>query len=222
MVVGGAGTQRIPEISLHRKSLRWSRTPRRVGAVALHAPNQITSTLVKRWVDLIERNKTQNVGIIPDFSIFQKVPNPAARDRSIRDGRLTKDIALHIEQAKQAGESREKVKADVARMNPKPDDGRYVDQVFNLAMQDPKHVVELRKYIRHFHGKFWDMTEDCRESSIPYDEILPVLIDGGVEASLVSEYEGQRNRQDITNDPYDELEQVRRHHVMLRRLLGEA
>jgi hypothetical protein len=187
----------------------------------IHAPQKIKSRLVNRWLEIIEKHKTQNVGILPDFGIFQKLPNPASRDRSIRDGIMTKNIALYTEKAKQAGESKDKVAAEVAKMNPKPGDTRYVDQVYNLAMEDPRNLIPLKQYIRHFHVKFWDMTEDCRESSIAYEEVMPVLMEGGFEASFASEYEGQRQKQDVTLDAYDELEQVRRHHVMLRRLMGE-
>jgi hypothetical protein len=49
---------------------------------------------------------------------------------------------------------------------------------------------------------------------------MPVLVEGGVDATMSSEFEGQRFKQ-IDDDEY-ELEQVRRHHVMLRRLLGEV
>ena len=188
----------------------------------IHAPNQITSKLITRWVEMIERNKTQNVGIIPDFSIFQKRPNPATRERSIREGVLTRDIASYIENAREAGQSREQARNEVAKMNPKPGDTRYVDQLYNIVMQDPKSLIPLKPYIRHCHAKFWNMTEDCHESSIPYNEVMPVLIEAGFNASLASEYEGQRDKQDISTDPYDELEQIRRHHVMLRRLLGEV
>jgi hypothetical protein len=44
-------------------------------------------------------------------------------------------------------------------------------------------------------------------------------VEGGIDASIVSEYEGQRHTQDAFET--DSCEQVRRQHVMLRRLLGE-
>ena len=64
------------------------------------------------------------------------------------------------------------------------------------------------------------MTEDEVEYSIPYDEIVPVLIEGGFDGYLSSEYEGNRHIQDAF--PVDSVEQVRRQHAMFARLLGET
>jgi len=63
------------------------------------------------------------------------------------------------------------------------------------------------------------MTEELREYSIPYEEVIPVLIQGGYDGYIDSDYEGQRHTQDAIET--DSCEQVRRHHVMLRGLFGE-
>ena len=56
--------------------------------------------------------------------------------------------------------------------------------------------------------------------SIPYDRIVPVLIEGGFDGYLSSEYEGNRHIQDAY--PVDSVEQVRRQHALFARLLGET
>jgi hypothetical protein len=58
-----------------------------------------------------------------------------------------------------------------------------------------------------------------REYSIPYDEIIPVLMEINYSYSIDSEYEGQRWIQDAVIT--DSCEQVRREHVVFRRLFGE-
>jgi len=88
-----------------------------------------------------------------------------------------------------------------------------------MAMQNPKDLLPIMTSIYNIHGKFYEMTEDLVEYSISYDEVIPVLIEGGYDGYFDSEYEGQRQIQDITE--VDSCEQVRRRHVMLRRLLGE-
>ncbi len=170
-------------------------------------------------VQIIEKHKTKNVGIIPDFGVFQKRPPRVARDRQIRDGLLTEKIAKYIEEAAASGTPKEKAASEVAKMGPKSGDSRYLDTFYGTKMQDPKLLVPLKPYVRHFHAKFYEMTEDYRESCIPYEEVIPVLLNAGFEASLGSEYEGQRHTQDAFET--DSCEQVRRQHVMLRRLLGE-
>ena len=82
-----------------------------------------------------------------------------------------------------------------------------------------KDLKRLMPFIHNIHGKFYEMTDELREYSIPYEEIIPVLGEIGYDRSIDSEYEGQRWTQDFTLT--DSCEQVRREHVMFRRLFGE-
>jgi sugar phosphate isomerase/epimerase len=61
------------------------------------------------------------------------------------------------------------------------------------------------------------MTDQGYEYSIPYDKIIPVLIEGGYSGYLSSEYEGNRHIQDAFD--VDSVEQVRRQHAMFQHLL---
>jgi hypothetical protein len=63
------------------------------------------------------------------------------------------------------------------------------------------------------------MLDNYTEYSIPYEEIIPILIKGGYNGYLSSEYEGNRHIQDVYE--VDSVEQVRRQQVMFKRLLGE-
>jgi sugar phosphate isomerase/epimerase len=75
-------------------------------------------------------------------------------------------------------------------------------------------------WIFHIHAKFYEIDETGREPSIPYDEIIPVLIEGGYTGHLSSEYEGQRHIEDAFE--VDGREQVKRQQQMFARLLGET
>jgi hypothetical protein len=56
--------------------------------------------------------------------------------------------------------------------------------------------------------------------SIPYDEIMPLIVQSGYAGYISSEYEGQRYWDDAFHP--ESTEQVRRHQMMMRRLLGEV
>ena len=92
-------------------------------------------------------------------------------------------------------------------------------QATHYTWNDPRNMLEYMPRIGHIQAKFYEMTEDGTEYSIPYDEIIPVLVEGGYDGYLSSEYEGNRHIQDAY--PVDSVEQVRRQHVMFQRLLGE-
>ena len=81
-------------------------------------------------------------------------------------------------------------------------------------------MLDYMHRIHNIHGKFYQMTEDYVEPSIPYDRIVEVLTAGGYQGYICSEYEGNRWIEDV-EEP-DSVEQVRRQQVMLARLLGEA
>lgn len=77
-------------------------------------------------------------------------------------------------------------------------------------------IVSLLPYVYCCHAKFLKMSEDFKEMTIPYEEIVNTLIKHNWNGYLLSEYEGPKAR--ITGGA---SEQLRRQHVMLKRLLGE-
>ena len=105
-------------------------------------------------------------------------------------------------------------------MGGNPVDIGFAEASRHNVYSQPKRLLEFMPYIFHIHAKFYDMVDDEHEYSIPYDKIVPVLIQGGFNGYLSSEYEGNRHIQDAYE--VDSLEQVRRQHAMFRRLLGET
>ncbi|SLK09117.1 sugar phosphate isomerase/epimerase family protein [Novosphingobium mathurense] len=86
---------------------------------------------------------------------------------------------------------------------------------------------ELAGYVVSCHGKFNNMSEipgkpGCfQDLAIDYEGAIDALKAGGFKGYVNTEYEGQRYSQDRTRaEMMDEVEQVRRHHEMLRRLIG--
>ena len=98
-------------------------------------------------------------------------------------------------------------------------DLRAAEYAARMLWSDPQRLRDFMPYIHHIHAKFYEMTDDGSEYSIPYEEIVPILVEGGFAGSLSSEYEGQRHVQDVHE--VDEIEQVRRQQELFARLLGE-
>ena len=80
----------------------------------------------------------------------------------------------------------------------------------------PEDLVPLLKYVYCCHAKFNEMSEDFKEVTIPYEEILKVLKDNNWNGFMMSEYEGPRR-----GEAGYVTDQIRRQHVMMKRLLGE-
>ncbi len=81
----------------------------------------------------------------------------------------------------------------------------------------PEDMIPLLPYTYACHAKFNDMSDDLVETTIPYDRIIAILVEHKWEGYLLSEYEGKNK--DVPGYASDQL---RRQHVMLKRLLGEA
>ncbi|GAB3098241.1 TIM barrel protein [Aestuariicella hydrocarbonica] len=80
----------------------------------------------------------------------------------------------------------------------------------------PEDMIALLPYTYACHAKFTHMTEDFIDPTHPYDEIIKILIQEKWDGCLLSEYEGgNRSVPGYTSD------QLRKQHVMMRRLLGE-
>lgn len=85
---------------------------------------------------------------------------------------------------------------------------------------------ELIPHITHIHGKFNHMSEVAgspgifEEPAIDYPAAIQALKDGGFDGYINTEYEGQRYWQDLpVSGLQNEVEQVRCHQHMLRRLI---
>jgi len=190
-------------------------------APEIHAPIPLKGKYIQSYMDLISRTKTKHVGLTLDMGIFQKRAPRVTAARMLRDGALTQPMIDFIDKANAEKMPEDKAMAEFKKMAGDNDMAIYFFQgaYGPTAMQNPKDLLPIMPHIYNIHGKFYEMTEDLVEYSIPYDEVIPVLIQGGYDGYIDSEYEGQRQIQDITE--VDSCEQVRRQHVMLRRLLGE-
>jgi sugar phosphate isomerase/epimerase len=81
----------------------------------------------------------------------------------------------------------------------------------------PEDIVPLLPYVYCCHAKFVNMTEDMVESTTPYPEVIAVMVKHKWNGYLLSEYEG------VNKDvPGYSSDQLRKQHVMMKRLLGEA
>jgi len=81
---------------------------------------------------------------------------------------------------------------------------------------EPEDMIPLLPYTYACHAKFTNMSEKLIETDHPYDRIVQVLLDQKWEGYMLSEYEGP-NRE----VPGYASDQLRKQHVMMKRLLGE-
>jgi len=187
----------------------------------IHAPIPLKGKYIDSYLELIAKCKTKYLGFTPDMGIFAKRIPRVLLGRFQRLG-VRPELVQYIDKAYQDGLSLERRLAGAEKMGLSDADREFVmySSAYGPIENDPKDLLKIMPYIYNIHGKFYEMTEDLNEYSIPYETIIPVLVQGGYDGYINSEFEGQRFTQDASET--DSCEQIRRHHVMLKRLLGEA
>ena len=80
----------------------------------------------------------------------------------------------------------------------------------------PADIIPLLPYVHACHAKYYYMDENFNETTIPYEKVINIMKEQGWNGWLLSEYEGPYKKV-----PGYSTTQVRRLHVMLKRLLGD-
>lgn len=91
--------------------------------------------------------------------------------------------------------------------------GRYYPRA--VVPSKPTDLLPLLPYVYCCHGKFNYMDGNFEEGTIPYREVLQLLVNNQWKGYLLSEYEGSRK-----DEPDFLADQLRRHHIMMKRILG--
>jgi sugar phosphate isomerase/epimerase len=189
-------------------------------APEIHAPIPLEGNYIGSYLDLIHRTGTKHMGFTLDFGVFCKRLPRVMVDYWVRHG-AQPAVVDYVQKAFENAEPRDKVMAAVQKIG--ATDGNMglagTSGGYGPITNTPAMLKPMAPYIYNIHGKFYEMTDDLTEYSIPYQEIIPALVNLGYSHSIDSEYEGQRWTQDAVIT--DSCEQVRREHVMLRRLFGE-
>ena len=186
--------------------------------VEIHAPFTLEHPFEQELIRTFEKVGSPKLGFVLDLGIFTKRFPRIIRDRWLRMG-MQAEIAQYIVDSYHNGQMAN-VDEGVRAMNGTQDDIDAANLAKYMVYSDPNQLLPYMNYIHHVHGKFSEMTEDCWDYSIPYEEIIPVLVEAGYSGYISSEYEGNWYIQDAF--VVDSIEQVRRHQLMLKRLLNQA
>jgi sugar phosphate isomerase/epimerase len=190
-------------------------------ALEVHAPSDLDTPFEQELFELFRRLQSPYVGFAVDFSLYTRRLPRIISDRYQREGM---NPALREYLITAYNENRLE-KGDALPPKIMSMGGRAIDIMWafmgtHMICSNPRKMLDYMPYILHVHGKFWEMLPDNTEYSIPYEEVIPVLVEGGYEGYLSSEYEGNRWLHDAL--PVDSTEQVRRHQMMLKQLLKQA
>lgn len=179
-------------------------------------------------IELVDRTGSNHVGLVPDFGIFQHSPSQVSIDYAKRQAKIPEAIDFIIENSSNYSSDDIFKVLDEKYSNHGIDSATIERMSLHESSAKPEDIIDIIPYIVSIHGKFYNMTEisgkpGCYEDlAIDYETPIKYLKENGFDGYINSEYEGQRDQQDRGIEFLaDEVEQVRRHHEMLSRLIGE-
>src|SRR4030042_2164965 len=155
---------------------------------------------------MYQKVQSPYLGFVPDMGIFVISFPRVISERWVRDGANPEIVRFIVEAFN--NHAMDHIEEDVKKMGATPEDvGRAIGAT-RFIYTNPRRMLDFMPYIFHIHAKFYEMLPEYTEYSIPYEDIIPVLIEGGFQGYLSSEYEGNRHIQDAFE--VDSTEQVRR------------
>lgn len=188
--------------------------------IEIHSPIVLKTPVIDQVIELALKKNTKHLGVTPDMGIFVHDAPRVLVNRRLREGGTPELIAWACDAY------RRKLGADatadyVAKAGGNEHDLAFAREVFHYVGNDPQDIIPYIPHMVHVHAKFYEMTEECDEPSIAYKPVVDLLKAHGWSGYLSSEYEGQRHWHDVADMSSDSVEEVRRHHVLLKRLIGE-
>ncbi|MEV6345549.1 TIM barrel protein [Actinoplanes sp. NPDC051851] len=188
----------------------------------LHAPEAATTPAIVAVRECYDRIGSEYLGFIPDFSATMTAVPRGMLDQFVRDGLPASLLPALVEIW--SGDELPHVRFNrfAALAKEQGAEGPVVDQtrlaytMFGHA--DPQGWREILDRVVHVHGKFYEI-EDGTEPSIPYAELLGLLVEGGYDGVISSEWEGHAF---ATEHDVDAFALVGEHQEMCRTLLAAA
>lgn len=92
-----------------------------------------------------------------------------------------------------------------------PDGDSEHAKILNGIAVDPEELMGIAKYVKFVQAKFHHIDDELHDENIPWETVIPALKRAGYAGYLSSEYEGVR-------EPWVAIDQVRRQHLLMRRI----
>jgi hypothetical protein len=172
--------------------------------------------------ELYARLDSPRLGFIPDFGASTRGISPSVFETFRAKGVSEELLQAIAERWEELGTREFEAHEEIGNFIGLAHSMGAGDHAVNLAVfavgihghQDPQAWAEILPDVVHVHGKFFEIADDGREPVVPIEELIDVLVAGGYEGYISSEYEGWH-----WNTQSDAFEQVARQQALCRRAL---
>ena len=186
----------------------------------IHAPERPDSRDVLAYREMYAKVNSPYLGFIPDMGASARAVPPSLLNWLRNGGIQEKFIQIALDtwsiggsREDRAAEFRSREQAAGASEM----DIRRMFMMFTMiGRMEPRGWLEIMPQVIHIHGKCYDFDANNHEVAIPYEELLPVFLNGGYNGYISTEWEGQ-----AFNDE-DGFAKVQAHHALCKKILGRA
>lgn len=199
-----------------------------VMTLEIHAGMSFDEPLTQDFIRVMKDLDSPYVGLTLDTSIFCEC-HPRVATNFFRELGVNEELIRRIDAIFESGTDPRRVYAK-ARSEGKefPDEiqecihsrDEYEYALFADGYErTPFHMLdEFVPYIKHIHGKIYEMTEEGREYSIPFEQFVEYLDSVEYDGYIATEYEG--NRFALAGQPILDRENIEAHQKLLKECIG--
>ncbi|MGV8981027.1 sugar phosphate isomerase/epimerase family protein [Clostridium sp.] len=194
-------------------------------ALEIHAGMSFDHPMTQAFIDVIHKTKSPYLGIVVDTGIFCR-RHPRVATSYFRSLGANENVIKYIDDIFASGID---PKQFFAKHGGRPKEltdlyKNEADFIYSLfcdgyEASDFSILDEYMPYVKHIHGKVFEMTDEGIEYSIPYDELIKYLDEKDYNGYISTEYEG--NRFVLDGEEVKELEQVKKHQDMLKKYIDK-
>lgn len=160
---------------------------------------------------------------VKNWREFIKMALPLAEENNVRmcpeihmpTNLKSKMVEDYVEFIEQTGTKHFGLNIDFGVFRNNWEDGAF--RMPGYVESKPEDIVPLLPYIYCCHAKFNHVSNEFIETTIPYEDIIQFMIKNNWDGYLLSEYEGA----DKYNAQFPLWEQLRKHHIMMKRIIGD-
>ncbi|MFV0556755.1 MAG: sugar phosphate isomerase/epimerase family protein [Lactovum sp.] len=195
-------------------------------ALEIHAGMSFDQPETAEFIKEMKRVNSPYCGLVVDTGIFcHRIPR-VFNDYNQKVLGVNPEIINYFDALFEKGldgmsafeDGKTKMKAELAAMA-QGKDMPYIMLANGYENTSLEALDDLMPYVKHFHFKLWEMTDEGIEYSIDYKKILTYLHEKNYDGYVATEYEG--NRWTLPGQPMVEKEQVAAHQKMLAEIITE-
>ncbi len=195
-------------------------------ALEVHGGMSFNNPWTKAFTDIMFRVNSPYLGLVPDLGIFCRRHPRVSRNYFLSIG-LNPELADYIDSVFAEGKCFNRdilgygheMPPHVKAMIKSGIDFQYCIFAGGYENSDISILDPYMPYVKHIHGKIYEITEEGEEYSIPYGEIIKYLKEKGYNGYIATEYEG--NRFTLAGKDVIAISQVEKHQAMLKRYIEE-